>query len=76
MGKRRWVANVLDTATGRHHSHNFTGTDCAASARSLVQRLVKTGREVDVIYEAGRNGFTPARELTELGARVTVLPVN
>jgi len=76
MGKRRWVANVLDTATGRHHSHNFTGTDCAGSARSLVERLVKTGREVDVIYEAGRNGFTPARELTELGARVTVLPVN
>jgi transposase len=76
MGKRRWVADVLDTATGRHHSHNFTGTDCAASARNLVQRLVKTGREVDVIYEAGRNGFTPARELTALGAAVTVLPVN
>ena len=76
MGRKRWVADVLDTATGRHRSHSFIGLDCAADARSLVRGLLKTGREVDVIYEAGRNGFTPARELAALGAAVTVLPVN
>jgi len=31
---------------------------------------------VDVIYEAGRNGFTPARELNQVGANPVVLPVN
>ena len=69
MGKKRWVANVLDTASGRHHSHSFIGMDCAAEARNLVKGLLRTGREVDVIYEAGRNGFTPARELAALGRR-------
>lgn len=76
MGRGRWVADVLDTASGRHHTYRFTGSECAAQALRLVGELAAGGREVDVVYEAGRNGFTPARQLTELGARVTVLPVN
>ena len=76
MGRRKWAVNVLDTATGRHHGHMFTGPQCAQSTYDLIRKLKHSGREVDVIYEAGRNGFTPARELAALGAEVTVLPVN
>ena len=76
MGKTRWAVNVLDTATGQHHAHSFTGTECRQKTLALVQRLVASGREVDVIYEAGRNGFTPARELNQVGANPVVLPVN
>lgn len=76
MGRRKWAVNVLDTATGRHHGHMFTGPDCARNTYELIRNLKLNGREVDVIYEAGRNGFTPARELAALGADVTVLPVN
>jgi len=76
MGKNKWVMDVLDTANGRHRQHLFTGPACLADAVEEVRGLVACGREVDVVYEAGRNGFTPARLLQQLGARVTVVPVN
>jgi len=76
MGRRKWAANVLDTASGRHHGHSFIGQEHTENTYNLIEKLVSTGREVDVIYEAGRNGFTPAREMMARGANVTVLPVN
>jgi len=76
MGKSRWMMDVLDTANGRHHRYSLAGDELLADARRKVRELVDTGREVDVIYEAGRNGFTPARVLRALGARVTVVPIS
>jgi len=76
LGKKRWVMDVLDTVNGSHHRFDFAGSELALKAYQKVDELIRTGREVDVIYEAGRNGFTPARVMGQLGARVTVLPVN
>jgi len=76
MGKNKWVMDVLDTANGKHRRHMFTGASCLREATAKVRALVATGREVDVVCEAGRNGFTPARLMREAGARVTVVPVN
>ena len=76
MGKTRWVMDMLDTADGKHHRYNFTGAGLAVEAALKIKELVQTGREVDVIYEAGRNGFTPARWMRQMGANPTILPVN
>ena len=76
LGKKRWVMDVLDTVNGSHHRFDFAGSELALKAYQKVGELIRTGRDVDVIYEAGRNGFTPARVMTQLGARVTILPVN
>jgi len=76
MGKRKWAVDVLDTRSGRHQARTFTGDDCADKTYSLIAELRKTNRDVDVIYEAGRNGFTPARCMAAMGASVAILPVN
>jgi transposase len=76
MGKNKWVMDALDTANGKHHRHVFTGPSHLGDALGKVAELVSTGREVDVICEAGRNGFTPARMMAAAGARVTIVPVN
>ena len=76
MGKNKWVMDVLDTANGKHRRQLFTGPSHLDDALKKVAELVATGRDVDVICEAGRNGFTPTRLMTEAGARVTVVPVN
>ena len=76
MGKNKWVMDILDTATGKHRHHTYTGSSFLLDACTKIREVVDTGREVDVIYEAGRNGFTPARVMERVGASVTVLPVN
>lgn len=76
MGKNKWVMDVLDTANGRHHRYVFRGESALDDASAKVRELVATGREVDVIYEAGRNGFTPARAMEAAGAGVVIVPVN
>jgi transposase len=76
MGKTRWEMNALDTATGKQSRHTLTGHNILEDATDRIKTLLSKGHEVDVIYEAGRNGFTPAREFAKLGANVTVVPVN
>jgi len=76
MGKNKWVMDTLDTANGKHRRHLFTGPSHLDDTLERLAELVSTGREVDVIYEAGRNGFTPARLMAAVGARVTIVPVN
>ncbi len=76
MGKNKWAMDILDTSNGKHRHHTFTGSSCLLDACAKVKELVDTDREVELIYEAGRNGFTPARVMGRIGANVTVLPVN
>jgi transposase len=76
MGKDKWAVDILDTANGKHKGRMYTGTSHFSDVCSKVRELVGTGREVDVIYEAGRNGFTPARMLSRIGANNTTLPDN
>jgi transposase len=76
MGQDRWVMDVLDTVDGRHHRFSFTDGELLFKPYEKIRELLGTGRDVDVIYEAGRNGFTPARLMRALGAKVTVVPVN
>ena len=76
MGEDKWAADILDTADGKHKGYMYTGTSHFLEACSRIRQLLDTGRPVDVIYEAGRNGFTPARMLERIGASVTILPVN
>jgi transposase len=76
MGKNKWAVNVLDVTSGRNHLRTFQGDDCAEKGYQLVHGLVKKGGAVEVIYEAGRNGFTPARKFAEVGATCAILPVN
>lgn len=42
----------------------------------LICDLISEEYRVHVFYEAGRYGFAPARSLEQLGAEVTILPVN
>ena len=76
MGKDKWAVDILDTANGKHKGRMYTGSSHLLDACTRIRELVDTGREVDVIYEAGRNGFTPARMLQRVGANITILPVN
>ncbi|MCK5806453.1 MAG: IS110 family transposase, partial [Lentisphaeria bacterium] len=76
MGKDKWAVDILDTANGKHKGRMYTGTEHLLDVCSKIRELVDLGRPVDVIYEAGRNGFTPARMLQCIGASVTILPVN
>lgn len=76
MGHCKWSMDILDTETGTHRRHVFSKPTFLLDGLKKIRELVETGREVDVIYEAGRNGFTPARGIALQGARPVIVPVN
>ena len=41
-----------------------------------ISELINAGYKVQVYYEAGRYGYAPARIIKNLGAEVTILPIN
>ena len=42
----------------------------------LIGEHIRQGCKVEVFYEAGRYGFSPARIMMSLGAKVHILPIN
>ena len=76
MGQYNWVMGVLNRSTGKYRSYSFVGSGKEQICYSKIETYLNSAEEVHVCYEAGRYGFTPARVLHNLGAEVTVLPVN
>jgi len=77
MGSGLWVATAVEYDTGKKRCHRFTGEGYDQDCYRMVGEYTQRGYDVHVLYEAGRNGFTPARTLScDCGAEVTVVPVN
>ncbi len=76
MGVGLWEVGILDWSTGKFHSHSLRGSDKESKCHAILREYVGRGYKVHLTYEAGRFGFTPAREMTALGVTVRVLPVN
>lgn len=77
MGKNNWLMTAYDYESGKRSRHTFRGATHDLDCYRKIGELVKTGKEVHVTYEAGRNGFAPARVLEVMfGVEVSILPVN
>lgn len=79
MGGSLWATAVQDWEAGKMSYYALK--DKAEQGKEervfdLVSNLCKSGKRVDVYYEAGRYGFWPARKLIDLGANVHVIPIN
>jgi len=79
MGGTLWATAVRDWASGRQSYFGLRDGDSGNKKDKLyakITELVNAGKKVQVYYEAGRYGFTPARIMQGIGAQVTILPVN
>jgi transposase len=77
MGNRRWDLVVHFYRTGKRQRYCYKGKDCKERCIEKVRELAVAGHAVNVTYEIGRDGFDPARRLSEIeGVTVNVLPVN
>ena len=77
MGKNNWVMTAYDYASDKRSRHTFRGPTYDIDCYRKIEEFVKLGKEIHVTYEAGRNGFAPARVLkTMFGIEVSILPVN
>ena len=77
MGKNNWVMTAYDYESGKRSRHTFRGATYDIDCYRKIGDLVKTGKDVHVTYEAGRNGFAPARVMEMMyGIKVSILPVN
>ena len=79
MGGSLWATAVQDWEAGKMSYYGLKDkVDQSKEDRvfDLVSNLRKSGKRVDVFYEAGRYGYWPARKLIALGANVHILPIN
>ena len=77
MGKNNWVMTAYDYESGKRSRHTFRGVTHDIDCYRKIGELVEGGKEIHVTYEAGRNGFAPARVLEVMyGVKVSILPVN
>lgn len=79
MGGSLWATAVQDWEAGKMSYYGLKDkVDQSKEDRvfDLVSNLRKSGKRIDVFYEAGRYGYWPARKLIALGANVHILPVN
>ena len=79
MGGSLWATAVQDWEAGKMSYYGLRDkVDQSKEDRvfDLVSNLRKSGKRIDVFYEAGRYGYWPARKLIALGANVHILPVN
>ena len=79
MGGSLWATAVHDWEAGKMSYYGLKDkVDRSKEDRvfDLVSNLHKSGKRIDVFYEAGRYGYWPARKLMALGAHVHILPIN
>ncbi|MCF7889044.1 MAG: hypothetical protein K9L78_02895 [Victivallales bacterium] len=76
MGSSSWSCGYYNWNTGRYSYKHFKGDDKDNCCYQTVSEYIRSNYKVHVFYEAGRNGFTPARIIKKLGAAVTILPVG
>ena len=70
MGGSLWATAIHDCRTNRDHYYALRDRDGKRKEDrfyDLVREYVEQGNAVDVFYEAGRYGFSPARILMSLG---------
>lgn len=79
MGGTLWATAIRDWESGKTSYYGLKDTPEADKETRLFQLVsdhIRSGKDVDVYYEAGRYGFWPARRLQESGALVHILPIN
>ena len=76
IGESCWVMGVLELPAGRYRSFCFRSDSAAENCYQKVNEFITAGHRVHVLYEAGWCGFTPARRFRQMGASVSVIPVN
>jgi transposase len=76
IGESCWVMGVLEMPTGRYRSYCFRDGLAEEKCYQKVQKFIQEGYRVHILYEAGWCGFTPARRFREMGASVSVVPIN
>jgi transposase len=77
MGNSIWVVTCSFYRDGTKSLHRFTGPELEEECYKMIGDLVMTGHQVHVVYEAGRNGFSPARIImNSCKAAVTIIPVS
>ena len=79
MGGSLWATAIHNIETNQDSYYGLKDRDGKRKEDrlyELVQEHIEQGDSVDVFYEAGRYGFSPARIMMSLGARVHILPIN
>ncbi len=79
MGGSLWATAIHNFETNQDSYYglkDLNGKRKEDRLYNLLQEYVQQGYVVDVFYEAGRYGFSPARIMMSLGARVHILPIN
>lgn len=76
MGSDLWGVGVNRWETGKYSYHKFEGVTKDEETYRKIAELLREGNRVVVYYEAGRNGFTPARRIRGCGAEPGVIAVS
>ena len=79
MGGTLWATAIHDWKTGKDCYFGFKDKKEINKEERLynkISELVNEDYKVQVYYEAGRYGYAPARRIKNLGAEVTILPIN
>jgi len=79
MGGALWATSIRDWESGKVSSYSLRDKEDRSKELQLfdlVSSRIQAGKTVEVFYEAGRYGFSPARRLLEMGANVHILPIN
>lgn len=79
MGGSLWATAIHNCRTNKDSYYGLKDRDGKRKEDrfyDLIRLYREQGYAVDVFYEAGRYGFSPARILMSLGAKVHILPIN
>jgi transposase len=76
IGESCWVMGVLELPTGNYRSFCFRDGLVEEKCYQKVHKFIQEGYRVHILFEAGWCGFTPARRFHEMGASVSIVPVN
>lgn len=77
QGDSLWMVTALDRQNGKYSRYCFRGKNMESDTYDKIREIKNsTDRPVSVCYEAGRNGFTPARFFNSIGCKTRILPVN
>lgn len=76
MGSDLWGVGINRWDTGKYSYHKCEGVTKDEETYGKIKGLVAEGARVVVHYEAGRNGFTPARRIRACGAEPGVIAVS
>ena len=79
MGGSLWATAIHHCEGGKDSYYGLRDKDGKRKEERLYDLIgehIRQGNKVEVFYEAGRYGFSPARIMMSLGAKVHILPIN